>query len=332
MSPAGAFVELDADAWARAASALPGATAFHDHRFLALASEVLGMRFWPLALMDGGRPRALAPLLERRHGPLCTFNWVPFPYLGPLAADEDLPAVLDAIGRFARRRRAARVQLTLAGAREGAHAPLAAAGYTVAADRTLVIPTGGCAETELWSRLRKNARRDLRASAAAGFGVRPATESDVLVALPALLRDLRARGDGAGWPPGVLGTAIWRRLARSPHVRMTAVTDAAGATVAVNVALETDGRSHLWVGAAARGSVDAHAPIYWDAITNAAARGLDAVDLGGAPTPGIGAYKRKFGAIEEPVLVARRDRMPGYGVAQRAHHAMTRRADEPARA
>ncbi|MTD43044.1 GNAT family N-acetyltransferase [Conexibacter sp. W3-3-2] len=318
-------VEVDRATWDAALAAHPAATAFHRHDVLELAAAALGGRFAALALPDTDPP-VLLPVLERRRGPVSTVGWVPFPYLGPLAADGDLPRALRALLTAARRRRAVLVQCAVRDPGAATAPALRAAGFTLHDDRTLEVPIAGRDAAACWGALRGNGRRDVRAARDAGLTVRAATREDVCTHLPAMLDALHARGGETGWPARRTTALAWERLAASPHARMTTAVDADGTPVAVTIALHHGTRTHLWLGAAhRRDGIDPHALLYWDAIEDAAARGLDAVDLVGAPTPGIVAYKRKFGAVERPVLVGRRQRLPGYGRLQRGHARLTAR-------
>ncbi|HXW44360.1 MAG TPA: hypothetical protein VEL03_06220 [Streptosporangiaceae bacterium] len=80
--------------WDEALHAFPGATAFHRYDFLECVASLLRCTFEPLVIMRGPELAGVAPLVVRRVGPLCTINWTPFPYLGPLTSDPLLPDVL----------------------------------------------------------------------------------------------------------------------------------------------------------------------------------------------------------------------------------------------
>lgn len=319
---AGQRLELvDAPAWERAREGLAGSTVFHSWWFLQLAANALGARFHPLALTRSRAIVALVPIVERTRGPLRTFNWVPFPYVGPLGPVAELPTVLAALSRLAWRRRAAVVQVSFREEHPGVREALIAAGFEVVTDTTMTLAIDGRSKGALWDGMRQNGRRDLRKVEASGFEVRDASRADVVEYLPHLLAGV----PDTGWPARATSAAAWAALSNTEHAWMRTVIDAHGVVQAVTITL-LDGRSaYLWLGAALRQDrLDAHAPIYWDAIGRAVEGGLEEVDMVGAPNPQIAAYKRKFGASDSDVLVAQSFRLPGYRRLQRLHQQLTR--------
>jgi hypothetical protein len=316
--------DVDAKRWTAARQHLPGAAAFHRQDFLQLAAQALDGDLRLLADVDGG---ALVPLLMRRRAAWWSVNWVPFPYLGPLARPGRWTETAEALDADLAELRLGIAKVSLSTAEPEAVAAFAARGWRVYLDTTMVVKLGGASEEQLLDTMSRSARREIRGATESGLSVRAATREDVTVHLPRLVEAVFARqGMASDWPARQTAELAWPLIERGDGWRATATVDSEGATQAVAVVLEDGDAHYLWWGGAARHECPfAQAATYWELIRHGLRSGAARLDLVGAPNQGIRTFKARFGARPEPFLVAERIGSRTYLAAQRAHGRLLRR-------
>jgi Acetyltransferase (GNAT) domain len=285
-----------------ALAARNGGTFFHRHLFLSTMAEGLGLVLDLRVAQVDGVPVGAVPLLYKRLGPVCTANWLPFPYIGPLVPAGLLAPTLDALVGQERRVRCVRAQHVLLSVRDEPFA-----GYESSPDRTFVIPVADRCDDDLLAAMNRQRRALVRRAQNDGVRVRAATEQEVCTVLPALFaRPFEQQGLPCPYPADSFAV-VWRRLGGHPDVLFqTAECD--GEVIAVQIALAGGPRALGWVMGRTdgqRGS-DAFASMIWRTAAWARDRGCRDFDLVGAPTEGIARYKQGFGAQEHRYTVLRR--------------------------
>jgi CelD/BcsL family acetyltransferase involved in cellulose biosynthesis len=292
--------------WEHACSAFPMATAFHRYDFLESVAPSVGCEFVPLRVLSAGRPVGIAPLMVKRIGPVCTINWVPFPYLGPLVPDALLPATLSALHVEARRRRAVCHQQSFSGRTDHGQVE----GFTSSTDRTLVIPLSGRSDSDLLAAMQKKRREEIRRAQRAGIEIRPAQIEDFHDVDAWLGQVFAVQGLSSTYRAGAC-EQVFRALASAPGATFL-VARLSNRTVGVVVALATAQRAFGWLVA-----IDPHYRSYhpqalltWHTLLSARDAGAAEFDLVGAPNEGIATYKRRFGAHERSYTVLLRQAPP----------------------
>jgi CelD/BcsL family acetyltransferase involved in cellulose biosynthesis len=294
-----------------------GGCFFHRYEWLTTMADVLGLDFHALTVEADGKPVGVAPMLVKRVGPVRTVNWLPFPYIGPLVPAELLPDVLPLLAAWERRRLTVRSQHVLMSTVESfAH-------YAGVLDRTFVIEFAGQDEESLLRNVAAKRRAKLRRAVTGGVQIRPATEVEVCELLPAwTAATFAAQGLPAPYPANAYAT-VWSVFGDSPDVRFsTAVLDDEPVCVQGSFAGAPVGVA--WAMATAGSAVASFAQplLYWDTIMWALARRCVAFDLVGAPTEGVAAYKRDWGARETHYTVLRRQAV-AHRIAMRLRAAVT---------
>jgi CelD/BcsL family acetyltransferase involved in cellulose biosynthesis len=285
--------------WDDACAALPGATAFHRYDFLQSVAPSVHCRFVPLQVVVGGQIAGVAPLMVKQLGPVCTINWVPFPYLGPLVPATLLPATLSALRREGRRRRAIAHQQSfshlIAGGLDG--------GFAATPDRTFVISLSGRSDADLLAAMQKKRREEIRRAQRAGFTVGPAEIQDFRDVDGWLDQVYAGQGLTNSYGAGAC-EQVYRALADTPGCAFQ-VARLDNRTVGMVVSLATAHRAFGWLVA-----IDPHyrshhpqALLTWHALLWARDAGLAEFDFVGAPNEGIATYKRRFGADERSYTV-----------------------------
>jgi CelD/BcsL family acetyltransferase involved in cellulose biosynthesis len=285
--------------WDHACAALPGATAFHRHDFLQAVAPSVRCRFVPLQVVVNGQIAGVAPLMVKQLGPVCTINWVPFPYLGPLVPAALLPATLSALRREGRRRRAIAHQQSfsdlIAGGLDG--------GFVATADRTFVMSLSGRSDADLLAAMQKKRREELRRAQRAGFTVGPAQIQDFRDVDTWLGEVYAAQGLSNFYGPGAC-EQVFRALAAAPGCTFQAAR-LDDRTVGVVVALAMGQRAFGWLVAIDPRYRSDHPQtlLTWHTLLWARDAGVAEFDLVGAPSEGIATYKRRFGADERSYTV-----------------------------
>ena len=278
-----------------------GGCFFHRYEWLATMADVLGMDFHPLTVLADDTPVGVAPMLLKRVGPVRTVNWLPFPYVGPLVPAALLPDVLPLLASWERQRRTVRSQQVLMSTVEHGD------GYAARRDRTFVIDLRGRDEESLLQNVNAKRRAKIRRARAGGVEVRPATAAEISDLLPAWSAStFAAQGLPEPYPASAY-SAVWSAFADCQDARFsTAVAD--GAPVCVQVSFAGAPRAVAWAmaGAGTKAASFAQPLLYWDTIAWAHGRGCAEFDLVGAPTEGVAAYKRDWGARETHYSVLRR--------------------------
>jgi Acetyltransferase (GNAT) domain len=293
--------------WDETLAEHPGATAFHRYEFLDCVAASLRCTFEPLVIMQGTERAGVAPLVVRKIGPLCTLNWMPFPYVGPLTSESLLPAVVSLLAS----------EGTLRGAihHQQAFADLVSEGvagkFNPGTDRTFAVPLDGRSDEALLAAMTRNGRWEISRARREGVQVHPAERADLRL----MERWSEAIYARQGLPPKYpAGTyeRVFDALGAdaSSHFHAARVD---GKTIAVNLCFSTGKRSFDWQMATdpAHHKACPQALLLWHHLTAARDRGDAYFDLGGAPTEGIATYKRNFGAVERHYTVLSRHSVIG---------------------
>jgi len=299
--------QVSKDDWDEALDALPGATAYHRYDFLECISESLRCTFEPLAIMLGTERAGLAPLVVRRIGPVCTINWMPFPYLGPLTSDSLLPGVLSLLAAEGRRRGAVHHQQAFVGLMPDG----IAGGFSPGTEQAFVIPLAGQSDEALLAGMTGNGRRHIARARRDGVEIHPAERGDFEL-MDRWSEAIYAR---QGLPPRYPAGAyeqLFDTMGKDPGSHFhSARLD--GETIAVDMTFSFGRRSFAWQVAVDPDHRSAYPQelLIWHHLTAARDRGDTVFDLAGAPTPGIAAFKRNFGAIEQPYTMLSRHSLIG---------------------
>lgn len=310
--------------WERCRVRQAGATPFHRWNWLEMMGEALSLRFLPLGFYRGEELLGLTPLLVKQYGPYKNVNWAPFPYLGPLVPRDLLPEALTALDAYQRRNGIGLIQLGFAPDAACNARVLRAAGYEVRSDATPVLALEGYSEEELWRVLRSSGQRNVKRARRAGVVVRAATEHEMTSDLPSIMQEVFRR---RSQPPPYSARAaelFWARYGDDANVRL-ATAHCDGETAAISVTLIDRDRAFMWDGGS-RERYRRHSPdalLYWDSICWARERGCIAIDMVGSPEQGVADYKKSFGAIETPYLVANRVNSRLVALGRSAHNRAT---------
>jgi len=285
--------------WDDACTALPGATAFHRYDFLQLVAPAVHCRFVPLQVLVKGQIAGIVPLLVKQLGPVCTINWVPFPYLGPLVPTTLLPATLSALRREGRRRRAIAHQQSFS------HliGDSPDAGFAAAAARTFVISLSGRSDADLLSAMQKKRREEIRRAERAGYEVGPAESQDFQQVDDWIARVYAAQGIRDTYRRGTC-ERMFSAMGQGPGSLFHAAR-LDGQTVGMAATLGAGRTAFGWQVAIdpAHRAKHPQALLTWSALRAARDAGLAEFDLVGSPNEGIAAYKRRFGAVERNYTV-----------------------------
>jgi CelD/BcsL family acetyltransferase involved in cellulose biosynthesis len=292
--------------WDQACGAFPMATAFHRYDFLESVAPSVGCEFVPLRVLSAGRPVGIAPLMVKRIGPVCTINWVPFPYLGPLVPDALLPATLSALRVEGRRRRAVCHQQSFSGRTDHGQVN----DFASSTDRTFVVPLSGRSDSDLLAAMQKKRREEIRRAQRAGFEIGPAQIQDFQHVDAWLGQVFGAQGLSSTYRAGAV-EQVFRALTDAPGCCFL-VARRDNRTVGVVVALATAQRAFGWLVAIDPRYRSDHpqALLTWRVLQWARDAGVAELDLVGAPNEGIATYKRRFGAHERPYTVLLRQAPP----------------------
>ena len=303
---------------------------FHRWDWLQLMAEALGSHFLPLGYYVGPKLVGLIPMLVKQYGPYKSANWVPFPYMGPVIPGKCLREALLAIDQYQARNGIGLEQLCFSPGADVDVAVLEERGYKVYRDKTLIIPLAGLSEDGVLARMTPRGRKNIKQAQRRGVEVVEASRDEVARVLPGMEREVFAR---QGLPPANPQRAAelaWERYSGSPCAQMIAA-HIAGKVAAVSIGLSDRSLALAWYGGswAEFRSFNAHAALYWSRIRWALRQGCSAIDLVGAPNQGISDFKKSFGALEVPYLVANRSNFRAAAWARSAHGCLTKARNLP---
>ena len=297
---------VDPATWDRAVLAHDTATPFHTWSFLDSYAAAAGLAFEPLMVLVGGCVVGGVPQVVRRRGPL---RWVgvgaPFSYGGPAVPRGEMAAVLEAL---ARRNRFATVRERYE-IRGVTVAELRAPRWKVRRAEAMIVPLEGRTEDELRWAAAKKFRQHLGHAARSGVEIGPADERDVRVLLPQWL-DARFADQGLDSPfPSTFVRRVVDDFAGRGAARLHAAR-VSGETVGVQVSFDHAGRTYPWLIGSAREHdherLQVPTALSWHLVVEARANGQAEVDLSGAPTLGIRAFKVAMGAVPRSHVVIER--------------------------
>jgi hypothetical protein len=299
----------DPGRWDAYVATHPGATPFHLAAFLTTAGRCLGLRTTLALAEDGGRVVGAVPLLVRSKGPFALVNdQTPVPYLGPLLAPGyRLETVLPAVRRFLRPQPLLRFAVQTL---DPFPAAPAGPGWSWESDFDSEVVAVDPADDDdaLFALFSSSRRSKLRRALRAGLTVGPATREEIAELLPRWSAEAFAKqGLPPHWPDGA-HAAFYDALVPS-GVGMPSAVRRGEEVLLVSFDLCAAGRLVGWEignGDAGR-AADASLVMYFHLLCTARDRGIPAVDLLGAPTEAIAAYKRSLGAGPRPRGVARWD-------------------------
>jgi CelD/BcsL family acetyltransferase involved in cellulose biosynthesis len=301
------------DAWQELLDRVPGATAFHEWKWLTTVSAALSVEFLAMAAERRGERFAAVPLLVRRRGPLRTVNWVPFPYVGPLARPDMLRSCLGALSTWQTRGLVALHQASFAPGIEPGAAAFAGTSFTPSIDDTLVVRADSLETAR--RNLNSSTRNKLNKASRLGVEIEPLSETGARTIATILADAFERRGLRCPYPEST-GIALWTAYRDDPRARLAQAT-INGDVVGVQLTVTRGLRAYLWfAGTDETGrAAGAGVALYWDAIAWSVSRQFE-LDLVGAPDEGIRRYKQQFGAESVPFVVAR-STLPGYLSLQR---------------
>ncbi len=239
---------------------------------------------------DAGTTRSVAQLLIRRLGPLATAAYVPY---GPLHEAQpvtiaEVRPIVEAIEVQARAAGCAVVLVQPARSDQVTAAALRHLGYgpapvDVATSATLEVELG-VSDEELFSRLSKSRRRNVRRARSSGVTVRTGGRAD----LSTLVRLYTASAQRQGFLPMSLPYLLrqWDILHPSGHMELLlAVMD--GRTVAAGTMIGFGGLAEFkltgWDGSDQARTANANELLNWVMMSRANAAGYWVFDLGGLP-------------------------------------------------
>jgi hypothetical protein len=301
-----------------------GVTGFHRWFFLRALSDALGLRFRAFAVDCADGPLGVVPVLLRRRGPVSTANYLPVPHVGPVLRNGRLAETLNAIDPFLLRARAVVTKWGFAPA-PGAPADqacLSRKGYEVTRLENFVVPRYLSPEKYL-AGLAPKVRGKLRQGESRGLLAGPSTPEEIMQWLPGQVSAPYARQGTLSDYSATAARELAERLAGHPRMLWRSVRNGDRMLV-MNVSI-VDDRVWGWLMAGKR--VPGPSPqmmAYWDAVQWSLSRGL-ACDFGGAPTPGIRAFKVQMGGEPECCWTAERVRPRAYRTARALQARMSRR-------
>jgi CelD/BcsL family acetyltransferase involved in cellulose biosynthesis len=142
--------------------------------------------------------------------------------------------------------------------------------------------------------------------------------------LPSIMQEVfRRRGQPPPYPARA-AELVWDRYGDDADVRL-ATAHCDGEAAAISVTLIDRDRAFMWDGGS-RERYRRHSPdalLYWDSICWARERGCIAIDMVGSPEQGVADYKKSFGAVETPYLVANRVNSRLVALGRGAHNRAT---------
>ena len=292
-------VELCDPRWADFVARQSAATPFHHPEWAKLVANCYGFRGFAIAASDTtGKIRAGLPVIEVRHlrgEP----KWVSLPftdYCAPLVPDPqqeaDLVAALQQASQAAGVRRV-EIRGPLAGA-----APLGATAYRH------VISLQDCPE-QVYARFRRTARQQIRQAESNGVTVRQATRPEDLTEVFYRLHTRTRRRLGMPVQPRRFFRMLWDSVI-STGLGLVLIAEASARPVAAHVYLAWNGAMTAKFNASDESAwpLRPNQLLFWHSIKTACEQGCHSFDFGrtDAGNEGLRAFKRSWGAAEEPLV------------------------------
>jgi CelD/BcsL family acetyltransferase involved in cellulose biosynthesis len=295
-----AVVELTDPRWTDFVARQPAATAFHHPDWAALVAGCYGFRAFAVTTSDGtGKVQAGLPVIEVRHlrgEP----KWVSLPftdYCPPLlSAPEDEVALSGALRRASQAAGVRRVEV---------RAPLPGTVPASSGFRHVVRLDGD--PDQVFARFRRTVRQQIRQAEKMGVTVRQATGPQDLLGTFYRLHLRTRRRIGVPVQPRRFFRLLWDSVI-SPGLGVVFIAEASGQPVAAQVCLAWNGTmigkfsasdDKAW-------SLRPNDLIIWHSIKTAFERDCRVLDMGrtDAGNDGLRAFKRSWGAAEEPLVYA----------------------------
>jgi CelD/BcsL family acetyltransferase involved in cellulose biosynthesis len=292
-----AVLELTDPRWADFVARQPAATAFHHPDWARLVAGCYGFRAFVVATSDAtGKVQAGLPVIEVRHlrrEP----KWVSLPFTdycpALLSAPEDEAALSAALRRASTAAGVRRVEL---------RAPLAGT-VPVSNGFRHVVPLDGDPD-QVFARFRRAVRQQIRQAENNGLTVRQAAGPQDLLDTFYQLHLRTRRRIGVPVQPRRFFRLLWESVI-SPGLGLVFVAEASGQPVAAQVCLAWNGTmigkfsasdDKAW-------SLRPNDLLIWHSITTAFERDCRVLDMGrtDAGNDGLRAFKRSWGAVEEPL-------------------------------
>ena len=306
----------DRGVWDDAVASFDQGLMFHEWDWLDLQEAVQGVVFDRLLVEAEDRVVGVFP--SARPGPRSLkAPPMPFPFLGPLVRDEQLPDTLRAWRRRQWRRGPPLARFDVGPVlAEGWRAPVVAAGCEVRPLDTVVIDLQHGSETELQAAYSRSHRRSLKRAVKAGAEVRRSAPGEVTELLPALLDEAyEARGSRSPYPRHT-GRLVEEWLhGREDAVALTAEVqgEAAGALIV----LGGHPTALAWVGGCFRRfrDVSANVLLYDAGCLWAIEQQCTRMDLCASVDEGVLRFKLGFGGTEVSGLSANSFLLPARALA-----------------
>jgi CelD/BcsL family acetyltransferase involved in cellulose biosynthesis len=293
-------LELTDPRWTDFVARQSAATPFHHPGWAALVAGCYGFRAFAVAASDDtGKIQAGLPVIEVRHlrrEP----KWVSLPftdYCPPLlSAPEDEAALSSALRRASEAAGVRRVEV---------RAPLAGTVPVASGFRHVVRLDGD--PDQVFARFRRTVRQQIRQAEKNGLTVRQAAGPQDLLDTFYRLHLRTRRRIGVPVQPRRFFRALWESVI-SPGLGVVLVAEAAGQPVAAQVCLAWNGTmigkfsasdDKAW-------SLRPNDLLIWYSIKTAFERDCRVLDMGrtDAGNDGLRAFKRSWGAAEEPLAYA----------------------------
>lgn len=294
--------ESDAAEWTKAVAEFPGATLFHEPAWLAKFAELRGSRLRWFALENSTGVLAVVPLVLRRTPLGNTVNVLPFPYLGPLYRPGSSHTVLESLPGVLAQVRPIKARMTIGAGNTAEPTDLDLAaheGFTT--DFTYVVNLVDRNEDDFRAAMSSSWRKALNFAVREGVEVRQLPIDVVAETVARLHADVYGRqGLSAEYSEGEL-VALATDAAQWAAVRAS-IAYVNGQPRAAQIALLRGDVVYNWVGAAHRDRGVMNL-VEWETLRWAQAQGARLIDLVGAPTPGVAAFKTGFGATPRAFCV-----------------------------
>ena len=310
-----AVLDLTDPRWAGFVASQPAATPFHHPHWGTLVAGCYGFRAFAVATTGpAGQIRAGLPLIEVRHlrgEP----KWVSLPftdYCPPLVpAPQDEPILADALAQASK---AAGIQRVVV------RAPLAG---TVPSKCLTALRHGIPIDADparVFAGFPSKTRTHIRQAERRGVTVRRGTKPEDLLDVFYRLHLRTRRRLGVPVQPRRFFRMLWDSMIR-PGLGLVLIAEASGRPVAAAVVLAWNGTmiGKFMASDEQAWSLRPTNLVIWDAVKAGCERGCRWFDFGrtDASNEGLRAYKRSWGAVEEPLvygaLGASADSSPGTG-------------------
>jgi CelD/BcsL family acetyltransferase involved in cellulose biosynthesis len=291
-------LELTDPSWMTFVQAHPGATPFHHPYWGSAVARCYGFRAFAVVATDtAGQVRAGLPVIEVSHlwrEP----KWVALPftdYCPPLVSAPETETELAA---------AVRAASAAAGVRRvETRAPLAGTAIASTAYRHVVALDDGV--DQVFARLRRTTRQQVRQAEKAGVTIRQTVDPADLLGVFYRLHVRNRQRLGVPVQPYRFFRTLWESVI-CPGLGMVFVAEADGQPIAAQVCLAWNG---TMIGKFSASDERAwklrpNDLIIWHSIKTAIEQGCRWLDMGrtDADNDGLRAFKRSWGAVEEPLV------------------------------